>query len=241
MTTPTFDHLFVLGRPASGKSEFLDFMRKLPDEERAERFHVGRMVEIDDFPWLWEKFLEDDLWEQVTGKRLHSYRIGNLYGNTPEIFRFLIEKLRAEIERRYSPDESFYRDSTLLIEFSRGGECPYAQALSRFPPEIYRRAAILYVEVSGNESMRRNDARYKEKLKHTVLAHKCPDEIMERFYKEDDWPALTDSRREGLLTLAEVPVPFVTMHNEPESTDPAVLTPRYGAALTQLWKLAQRT
>jgi hypothetical protein len=32
-------------------------------------------------------------------------------------------------------------------------------------------------------------------------------------------------------------VPFVSMNNEPESIDPAVLEGRYGAALETLWAL----
>ena len=54
--TKTFDHLFILGRPAAGKSEFMDFMKKISDAERSERFHIGHFVELDDFVWLWEKF-----------------------------------------------------------------------------------------------------------------------------------------------------------------------------------------
>ena len=233
-----FKRLFVLGRPASGKSELLDFMSKLPDAERAERFHIGTMSVVDDFVWLWEKFEEDDLWEKVTGKRLHSKRSGHAYAlGAGELFDFLIEKLNFEISRRFLNDNTFSSKNTLLIEFSRGGEKPYGPALGRFSPEIYERSAILYIDVSGAESVRRNDARYKEKLKHSILAHKCPDEDMQRFYREDDWPELTQGKQSGKLTLSGVEVPFVTMHNEPESTDPAVLGPRYGEALGKLWSL----
>ncbi len=236
----TFDHLFVLGRPASGKSEFLDFMSKLSDGERAERFHVGRMTVQDDFVWLWEKFEEDDLWERVKGKRLHSKRAGNGYVlDSGDLFDFLMEKFSFEIARKYLSNADFYNDGTLLIEFSRGGEKPYASSLARLDPKIYERAAILYIEVTGQESLRRNEARYQEKLKSSILAHKCPDEDMARFYKEDDWPQLTEAKRDGFLTLAGVRVPFVTMNNEPESTDPVVLGPRYGAALDVLWKRRQ--
>ncbi len=234
----TFDHLFILGRPASGKSEFLDFMTKLTDAERAERFHIGRMKVMDDFVWLWEKFTDDDLWERVRGKRLHSkpVKVGYIL-DAADLFDFLMEKFRFEIETRYLTDPAFYGNQTLLIEFARGGERPYKGALERLTPAIYERAAILYVEVAGQESVRRNDARYREKLKHTVLAHKCPDEDMARFYRDDDWPQLTGGRASGHLELAGTQVPFVTMNNEPESVDPAVLGPRYGDALTRLWEL----
>ena len=237
----TFDHLFVLGRPASGKSEFLDFMTKLSDDERAQRFHIAKMQVMDDFVWLWEKFEEDDLWEEVKGRRLHSRRSGHAYVlDSADLFDFLMDKFDFEIRRRYLGRDDFYGRHTLLIEFSRGGEKPYGPALARLGREIFERGAIFYIEVSGGESVRRNEARYREKLKHSILAHKCPDEDMERFYREDDWPRLTDGRRDGFLTLAGVKVPFVTMNNEPESTDSAVLGPRYGQALNRLWELYTR-
>jgi hypothetical protein len=233
-----FENLFILGRPASGKSEFLDFMSKLSDRDRAKLFHIGKMNVVDDFVWLWEKFLEDDLWERVKGKRLHSKHAGNGYTlDSGDLFDFLMERINAEVCKKYLPDDAFYSDHTLLIEFARGGERPYTSALKRLSPEIYKRSAILYVEVSGEESIRRNDVRYREKLKHTVLAHKCPDEDMRRFYKEDDWPLLTDKKPSGHITLQGINVPFVTMNNEPESTDPAVLGPRYGDAIERLWEL----
>lgn len=237
----TFDHLFVLGRPASGKSELLDFLTKCPDAERAEACRIGKMEVVDDFVWLWEQFEEDDLWEEVTGKRPHgSVRESSGYLNTPEQFDFTMAKFDREIARRYLGDEAFYRDHTLLIEFARGGKSPYAKAFPRIRPEIYRRAAVLYVEVSAEESRRRNEARYREKLKHSILAHKVPDRVMDLFYRDDDWTELTNGARDGFLTLQGVRVPFVTMNNEPESTDPAVLSPRYGAALTRLWGLYTR-
>ena len=233
-----FENLLILGRPASGKSEFLDFMTKLADEERSERFHLGKMRVMDDFVWLWEKFIEDDLWERVTGKRLHSRRVGNLYVlGDADLFDFLMERMNREIVNRYLDDDAFFLDHTLLIEFSRGGERPYAGAFERFSPEIFNRSAILYIDVSAKESARRNEARYREKQKHTVLAHKCPDEDMNRFYRDDDWSDLTDGRASGFLEIKKANVPFVTMGNEPESTDPAVLGPRYGDALERLWEL----
>ena len=174
----------------------------------------------------------------MKGGRLHSKRAGHGYIlDSGDLFDFLMEKFDFEIAKRYLSDSGFYGDNTLLIEFSRGGERPYAPALARLRREIFERAAILYVEVSGEESLRRNEARYREKLKSSILAHKCPDEDMARFYRDDDWPALTGKKMDGLLSVSGVDVPFVNMPNEPESVDPAVLGPRHGAALDKLWKL----
>ena len=231
-----FKRLFVLGRPASGKSEFLDFMRKLPDKERAEKFHVGKMAELDDFVWIWEKGEEDALWEKVIGKRLHTRRVDCGFMFDFELYDFLIEKLNFEACRKYLGNEEFYTNNTLLIEFSRGGEKPYSDALKRFDPKIFESSAILYIEVSGEESARRNEARYRKKLESSILAHKVPDEEMNRIYKNDDWHKITEGKRNGRIRLNGVDVPFVTMNNEPESTDPKILVPRYQAALTTLWE-----
>ena len=54
-----FEIIILLGRPAAGKSEVIDFLKKTPVEERLRRFHIGRFEEIDDFPMLWTWFEED--------------------------------------------------------------------------------------------------------------------------------------------------------------------------------------
>ncbi|MFH1874610.1 MAG: hypothetical protein ABH859_05425 [Pseudomonadota bacterium] len=234
----SFDHLFVLGRPACGKSEFLDFMKSISDEKRSQEFHINQLKILDDFVWLWEKFEEDNIWEKLGQPRFHSKRSGHAYALKDAIlFDFLLEKINQKIEKTYLANNQFYNMHTLLIEFSRGGEKPYAPALNIFSSKVLKKSAILYIEVSGEESVRRNEARYIEKLKFSVLAHKTPDEDMQRFYKQDDWPELTKGKREGFLLLNQVQVPFVTMNNEPESKDPVVLGPRYKKALDKLWEL----
>ena len=80
-------------------------------------------------------------------------------------------------------------------------------------------------------------ARYNEKLKHSTLAHRVPDETMEHFYRTHDWEKITQGKESGILTLHGERVPFVTMGNEPELTDTAPLAARYGSALQQLMAL----
>jgi len=216
-------------------------LQKLGDDERAHRMHIGRMCTMDDFVWLWEKFEEDDIWEKIGKERLHSNRSGQGYVlKDAALFNFLIAKLNHTIKFAYLKDDAFYRDHTLIVEFSRGGEAPYKPALSRFDPAIMKRAAIIYVEVSREESRRRNEARYQEKLKHSILAHKTPDDDMNRFYSDDDWPEITKGESEGYVEFGGVKVPFVTVHNEPEIKDPALLGKRYEPALSRLSQLVRR-
>jgi hypothetical protein len=94
------------------------------------------------------------------------------------------------------------------------------------------------VLVSYDESCRRNNARYQEKLQHSILAHKVPDLTMETFYKAHDWLELTQHKPDGFVPANGVKVPFVTMNNEPELTDPVQLDQRYGTALRRLKELA---
>jgi hypothetical protein len=236
-----FRHLLVLGRPACGKSEFIDFLKHCPTPTREERLHVGRFEEVDDFPWLWEKFQEDILWEKAGYERQYTeeYMPGNpgLAPKGARLFDWCMVKFNDVIARQYLGREEFFADSTLLVEFSRGGADAFGRALRALDRAILEPAAILYIDVSREESWRRNVARYQEKLRHSILAHMVPRETYDYFYDVNDWKELTGGRPDGWLDVNGTPVPFVTMPNEPESTDGTVLEERYAAALGRLWAL----
>ncbi|MEI6668943.1 MAG: hypothetical protein WCP29_12360 [Acidobacteriota bacterium] len=236
-----FTHLLVLGRPACGKSEFIDFLKRAPADMRTRRLHIGTFEEVDDFPWIWEKFQDDELWERAGYDRLYTqeYMPGNA-GMAPKgarLFDWCMHKFNDVIARQYLGRDEFYRASTLLIEFSRGGDSGYANALATLDRRILEPAAILHIQVSREESWRRNVARYQEKLKDSILAHMVPRQTYDYFYDTNDWDELTGGRVSGDITINGLSVPFVSMNNEPESTDPAVLEHRYAAALDRLWTL----
>lgn len=225
-----FNNILLLGRPASGKSEFIDFMKSVPEKERAARYHVGPFQELDDFPWIWDKFMEDNIWEKTGYPRRFSFG-GDNPGLSKEgwpLFDFCMQKFNAE----YKP-----HDGTLFIEFARGGEKAYEKALEKLVPQILKSSAILFVYVDYAESCRRNEARYREKLQHSILAHKVPDETMKNFYQTHDWLDLTQNKESGRINIQGFRIPFVTMNNQPELTDPAALDKRYGPALRRLKEL----
>ena len=234
-----FDHLIVIGRPACGKSEFISFLKtQISAKNCLEKLHIAPFEELDDFVWLWEKCNEDDIWEELGHPRIVSKKAGHAYFITrPEFYDFLIEKFNPEAEKKYVSHPEFYNDHTLLIEFSRGQDHAYRNALWRFSKPVLERAAIFYIKVSFEESYRRNDARYQEKLKHSILAHKVPDEEMFKYYKTDDWNRITNSAEFGRILINGINVPFITMDNEQESKDPAVLEVRYSTALKKLFTL----
>ena len=229
----TFDVLLLLGRPASGKSEFIDFMNRTPPRERAESYHIGTLSVADDFPILWQKFEEDDMWEALGSPRLYSRRAdGNYAVADDRLWAFLIARLEGEIASR-SPAPG----STLIVEFSRGGPSAYRDALAQLSDRLLARAAVLHLSVSFEESWRRNLARYDKKRRSGTLTHSVPREEMERTYGADDWDSLTSGRESGTLRVRNRVVPFATLSNEPESVDPLVLGPRYRSALEPLFEI----
>lgn len=239
-TPRIFEHLFVLGRPAGGKSEFIDFMKKLPDVERAADFGIGRFEEVDDFPWLFEACLEDDAREARGEPRLVSERVPEGYNITRPGFRgSLVERFNEVIASRYLSNPAFYDEGTLLIEFARGTDDGFRRSLERFDAAILERAAVLYIKVSFEESYRRNSARYMKGLEESILFHKVPDRDMFGFFRQNDWDELTGGAESGWIAVSGLRIPFVSMNNEPESTDPAVLGPRYATALGRLRELRQ--
>lgn len=232
----TFDILLLLGRPASGKSEFIDFMEKCPLKRRAVAYHIAPFRVIDDFPILWEKFEEDDLWERLGHPRLYSRPVeGNYSVVEGRIWPFLIGKINQQVEGLIAKAGALSHRS-LIIEFSRGRTHGYAETLGHLSDQILSCAAILYICVSFEESRRRNLARYDEKQRDGILTHCVPREEMERIYGTDDWSKLA-TEPQGTLEVKGIRIPYVTMLNEPESTDPDVLDARYRDALDRLYAL----
>lgn len=227
--------LLLLGRPAAGKSELVQFLNGLPLDERLERYHLGALKVVDDFPILWEKFLEDDIWEEVGKGRLLSARAqGNYYVTDDHVWPFLIEKLNRVID-----SEPFPPGKTLIVEFSRGGEGAYRAALARLSRRALRQGAILYLKVAFQESWRRNRARYDRARKGGILTHSVPWEEMERTYRTDDWEELTGSPA-GYLEVEGARVPYVTVENEPEPTSERDFSSRFRPAFDKLFRLWKR-
>ena len=232
----TFDIILLLGRPAAGKSEFIDFMHKTPIVQRAQDYHIAPFEALDDFPILWEKCLEDDLWESMGKERLYSRREDGNYAITNnDMWEFLIRRLDQQVRDLISQPLSL-KGKTLIVEFARGGEHGYSDALSQLSAEILKRAVILYVSVSFEESWRRNVARYDEKRRSGLLTHSVPRAEMETTYGIDNWFDIAPAPY-GTISTNGIDVPYVTMNNEPESKDPQVLGPRYAAALNAVYSV----
>jgi energy-coupling factor transporter ATP-binding protein EcfA2 len=237
MSKDTFEVILLTGRPASGKSEILDFLQHTLASERQARFHIGELDVLDDFPMLWTWFEEDDLLSRKLGMpRLHTDPDG--YFNPPGLWHLLIERLSLEFHKRLR-DPDYLTRTTALIEFSRGSEHGgYREAFRHLSAEVLCRAAIVYVRVSFAESLRKNRRRFNPDRPDSILEHGLSDEKLDRLYREDDWAELAPSEN-GTMEIQGQRLPYVVFENEDDVTTgkTARLGDRLETTLGQLWDL----
>ena len=236
-----FQTILLLARPAAGKSEIIDYLKRTPPEERLRRFHIGNMVEIDDFPMLWAWFEEDALLQRMGHPRLHTDADG--YFLHQHLWDLLIERIGLEYEKKRRDLASAAADATFLIEFSRGSEHGgYNSAFAHLSPAILEHAAILYVDVSWEESLRKNRRRANPSRPDSILEHSLPDAKLERLYKEVDWAELTRPDPH-YLSIQGHQVPYAVFANEDDVTtgrgEP--LGQRLEAVLGRLWEVSRES
>jgi hypothetical protein len=237
MSSDVFPVLILNGRPAAGKSELIDFLKRLPGDVRRDRFHIGQLAELDDFPMLWTWFEEDDLLERKLGRpRLHTDAQG--YFLHDDLWHLLIERLSLEYQKLIRDKPELHTTHTVLVEFSRGSEHGgYREAYSHLSDDLLRQAAIFYIDVPYEESLRKNRRRFNPGKPDSILEHGLPDSKLERLYREVDWEEITAPDPE-VVRICDVPVPYVVFWNHDDVTTSLgpVFEERLEAALATLWE-----
>lgn len=235
-----FEIIILMGRPAAGKSEVIDYLKKTPAEERLRRFHINRFEEIDDFPMLWTWFEEDAILEKIMNKpRVHSDRDG--YFLHQYQWNLLIERISMEYQKKLR-DKDYPKNMTTILEFSRGAEHGgYTSAFRHLSEAILKKACILYIDVSWEESLRKNRRRFNPERPDSILEHGLPDAKLERLYKEIDWESFRGDDPE-YIQFAGHKIPYVVFDNMPEKTnDFKKLGPVLDACFTKLWKIKNKS
>jgi hypothetical protein len=231
-----FETIILIGRPAAGKSEVIDFLRKTDEAERARRFHIGPFTEIDDFPFVWETFEIDDLLERLGQPRV--FTTPDYFFTGDHLWNLFIERINLEFQKRLARNPGFTTQETVLVEFSRGGANGFAEAFAHLADDIVSRAGIVYINVSYEESVRKNRRRFDPSQADSSLYHSLPNAKMEFYYRTNDWDALSGGRKTGRIRIRGCDVPFVVFDNEPERTDdPAKLGPALEETFATLWSL----
>ncbi len=237
MSKESFRVIILIGRPASGKSEIIDYLTHAPSDVR-QRLHIAALDAIDDFPILWTWFEQDDiLAERLKQPRLHTDADG--YFKYRYLWHLLIEQIGLEYHKRLRDDPAYHDHTTTIVEFSRGSEHGgYGDAFPHLADDLLRRAAVVYVRVSFEESLRKNRRRFNPERPDSILEHGLSDEKLARLYGDDDWATFAPGG-EGFLTVRSIRVPYIVFENEDDVTtgELDLLAARLEATLARLWDL----
>ena len=218
---PHFPILIITGRPAAGKSELIDFLKKCDPAERKRRFNIGEFEELDDFLYVWETFETDDILSRHGKPRVWTDE--KYWFKEHFIWNLYIERISLEYRKKVARDPRYHDTMTTLIEFARGGENGIEEALSYMHEDILKRAKLIYIRVSYEESVRKNHRRARKGQEDSILYHSLPDEKMEYYYKTNDWEKL-EARDPKFITVKGFKVPYAVFENMPEKTlDPALI------------------
>jgi hypothetical protein len=231
----TFDVLLILARPAAGKSEIIDHLKHTQISERIQRFHIGDFDIIDDFPMLWTWFEEDAILTRLGHPRLHTDN--NYYFIGDYLWDLLIERICTEYRKKLRDIPDYHNQKTALIEFARGSEHGgFARAFQHLSLEMIKKMAILYINVSWDESLRKNQARFNPNRPDSILEHALPDEKLEKLYRYVDWDDVSASDP-AFIEIKGLRVPFVVFDNEDDVTSErgTGLTSRLEEIMARLW------
>ncbi|MDO8804158.1 MAG: hypothetical protein Q7R35_06995 [Elusimicrobiota bacterium] len=124
----------------------------------------------------------------------------------------LEKEARAMLDEKHAAYPASFEGKTIVMEAARGGPdksafplpspLGYEYSLGELDPEILRRAVILYVWVTPEESRRKNTARTNPDDPGSILHHGVPMEVMLHDYGCDDMDHLEkNSEVPGTVTV----------------------------------------
>jgi hypothetical protein len=230
-----FPVLIITARPAAGKSELIDYLKKADPAERERRFHIANVEELDDFVYVWETFEIDDILARNGKPRI--WTDPKYYFNDHFVWNLYVERMSLEYRKKLARDPNYHDQKTMLIEFARGGDNGIAEALSYLHEDVLKRACILYVRVSYEESVRKNRRRARKGEEDSILYHSLPDEKMEFYYRTNDWDKL-EKADPNFIDVKGFKVPYAVFENEPEKTlDPKLIGDELERATKRLWEM----
>lgn len=240
MSKNTFEILLLIARPAAGKSEIIDHLKNTELHKRVQQYHIGEFEEIDDFPMLWTWFEEDEILSRLERSRLHTDAEQNFIGY--HMWDLLIERICLEYQKKLRDTSDYHNKKTTIIEFARGKEHGgFARAFQHLSKEVIERMAIIYIDVSWSESLRKNRARFNPERPDSILEHGLSDERLERLYRHVDWEEISAENSE-FINIQGINVPYAVFENEDDVTTQRgdALSERLAATLGELWRLVNQ-
>lgn len=234
-----FEILLILARPAAGKSEIIKYLTMQDPKIRQKKYHIGNLKVIDDFPMLWSWFEEDTILSDLGHPRLHTTKDGYFIKNY--FWDLLIRRINLEY-KKLQRDIKSNNEVTTIIEFSRGEEHGgYKRAFEYLSDEILRKAAVLHINISWEESLRKNRKRFNPKRPDSILEHGLSENKLKKLYYKYDWQKLS-KLSPNFLNIRGFKVPFVIFENNDDVT--TEMGPKLGdrleKELNKLWKFYKK-
>jgi len=192
-----FSYVFLLGRPGCGKSVVYQL---LAGRIRREKL-VDEVMRIDDFPVLKE------IAEQDKEFKKHVRSEGGFTITDRSIYDDVLKEMNRRIKVLRRPGR------LIFVEFSRSG---YAQALKNFDHEVLGRSLIVYIYCPYEVCLERNIRRFKEGARN-LDEHIVPRDLMEEYYRYDDYEELFLKSEDDLKKRA--PAPIVVIRNDAEGLE----------------------
>lgn len=228
-----FPILIITGRPAAGKSEVIDFLKKADPKERLERFHIADFEELDDFVYVWETFEIDDMLTKHAKPRIWTDE--KYWFKDHFIWNLYMERINLEYRKKLARDPNYHDKKTTLIEFARGGDNGIFEALSYLHEDILQRVHLMYIRVSYEESVRKNHRRARKGQEDSILFHSLPDEKMDFYYKTNDWEKL-EAKDPNFIEVKGFKIPYGVFENMPEKTlEPKLIGDELERVAKKLW------
>ncbi len=158
----------MLGRPGSGKSAFYRILSK----KLVEKGFAKEVARLDDFPVLQE------LLDRDTEFKRHYRKEGGFVVTDFTILDDVLKEMNEKLKRMAAPGK------IIFVEFARDR---YSNAMKNFGRDVLERSLILYIYCPFEVCVERNVKRFKESGGKSVDDHIAPTDIMEKYYKYEDY------------------------------------------------------
>ena len=179
-------NIFMLGRPGCGKSElYRRLTPRLKEEGLAREF-----VRVDDFPKLWNIFINDKNFKRCKPTEDRGYKVTD-----PKVWDDILKEVNKDIKKLNK------KGRIIFVEFSRPN---YVHSLKNFTKEILNKSLIVYIDCSFETCWKRNVRRHETALAAGVDNHLVPREEMEETYLHDDKDELLKFGEESKIPIVVV-------------------------------------
>jgi hypothetical protein len=158
-------------------------------------------MRIDDFPILKE------IAEKDTDFKKHISSEGGFTITDRSIYDDVLKEMSHRIRALWKPG------MLIFVEFSRSG---YSQALKNFDLDVLNRTLIVYIYCPYEVCLDRNIRRFKEGATN-LDEHIVPRDLMDKYYRYDDYEELFLKSEEELKKKA--PAPVIVIRNDTEGLD----------------------